>query len=101
MDTSALTGQAYLPAMISESTADLYRSRSPEFKREVIHASRVSDVDNYIVLFNARFASPLSASGRSIGFATGERRTETKNSRSACFPARLFVSLPSENELQS
>lgn len=121
MDTSALTGQAYLPAMISESTADLYRSRSPEFKREVIRASRVSGVDNniavaqftggmhgdvnfydnYIVLFNARFASPLSASGRSIGFATGERRTETKNSRSACFPARLFVSLPSENELQS
>ena len=101
MDISALTGQAYLPAMISESTADLYLSRSPEFKREVIRASRVSGVDNYIVLFNARFASPLSASGRSIGFATGERRTETKNSRSACFPARLFVSLPSENELQS
>ena len=86
MDTSALTGQAYLPAMISESTADLYRSRSPEFKREVIRASRVSGVDNniavaqftggmhgdvnfydnYIVLFNARFASPLSASGRAF-----------------------------------
>ena len=27
MDTSALTGQPYLPAMISESSADLYHSR--------------------------------------------------------------------------
>ena len=34
MDTSALTGQAYLPAMISESTADLYRSRSPEVQTQ-------------------------------------------------------------------
>ena len=41
VDTSALTGQAYLPAMISESTADLYRSSRPAFKREVIRASRV------------------------------------------------------------
>ena len=86
MDTSALTGQAYLPAMIAESTADLYRSRRPEFKREVIRASRVSGVnnniavaqftggmhgdvnfyDNYIALFNSRFASPLSESGRAF-----------------------------------
>ena len=86
MDTSALTGQVYLPAMIAESTAELYRSRSPEFKREVIRASRVSGVennvavaqftggmhgdvnfyDNYIVLFNARFASPLSEYGRAF-----------------------------------
>ena len=42
--TSALTGQAYLPAMISESTADLYRSSHPAFKREVIRASRISGV---------------------------------------------------------
>ena len=86
MDTSALTGQVYLPAMIAESTAELYRSRSPEFKREVIRASRISGVennvavaqftggmhgdvnfyDNYIVLFNARFASPLSEYGRAF-----------------------------------
>ena len=44
VDTSALTGQAYLPAMISESTADLYRSSRPAFKREVIRASRISGV---------------------------------------------------------
>ncbi len=86
IDTSALTGQTYLPAMISEASADLYRSRNPDFKREVIRASRVSGVDNniavaqftggmhgdvnfydnYIALFNARFASPLSESGRAF-----------------------------------
>ena len=86
VDTSALTGQAYLPAMISESTADLYRSRRPEFKREVIRASRVSGVedsfavaqftggmhgdvnfyDNFIDIFNVRFASPLADGGRAF-----------------------------------
>ena len=86
VDTSALTGQAYLPAMISESTADLYRSRRPEFKREVIRASRVSGVenssavaqftggmhgdvnfyDNFIDIFNIRFASPLADGGRAF-----------------------------------
>ena len=86
VDTSALTGQPYLPAMISEATADLYRSRNPEFKREVIRASRISGVendfavaqftggmhgdvnfyDNFIDLFNIRFASPLAEGGRSF-----------------------------------
>lgn len=86
VDTSALTGQPYLPAMISEATTDLYRSRNPEFKREVIRASRISGVendfavaqftggmhgdvnfyDNFIDLFNIRFASPLAEGGRSF-----------------------------------
>ena len=86
VDTSALTGQAYLPAMISESTADLYRSGHPAFKREVIRASRISGVednfaaaqftggmhgdvnfyDNFIDIFNVRFASPLSDGGRAF-----------------------------------
>ena len=86
VDTSALTGQPYLPAMISEATADLYRSRNPEFKREVIRASRISGVendfavaqftggmhgdvnfyDNFIDLFNVRFASPLAEGGRAF-----------------------------------
>ena len=86
VDTSALTGQAYLPAMISESTADLYRSSRPAFKREVIRASRVSGVednfavaqftggmhgdvnfyDNFIDIFNVRFASPLADGGRAF-----------------------------------
>ena len=86
MDTSALTGAAYLPAMISESSAELYHSRSPQFTREVIRASRISGVenseavaqftggmhgdvnfyDNFIDLFDVRFASPLSDGGRAF-----------------------------------
>ena len=46
MDTSALTGQAYLPAMISEATAGLYHSRTPQFTREIIRASRISGIEN-------------------------------------------------------
>lgn len=84
VDTSALTGQAYLPAMISEASADFYHSRRPAFTREVIRASRVSGVedsyavaqftgqmhgnvnfyDNFIDIFNVRFASPLADGGR-------------------------------------
>ena len=86
IDTSALTGQAYLPAMISETTADYYHSRQPDVSREVIRASRVSGVDdsfaiaqftgalqndinfyhNFIELFNVRFASPLADGGLSF-----------------------------------
>lgn len=83
VDTSAMTGQAYLPAMISETKAHRYRSRRPEFSREVIRASRVSGVENtaaiaqftgnlhgdvnfyknFIDVFNVRFASPISDAG--------------------------------------
>lgn len=84
VDTSALTGQAYLPAMISEAAADYYHSRrNPALSREIIRASRVSGVDdsfaiaqftghlhgnvnfydNFIDIFNVRFASPLADGG--------------------------------------
>ena len=84
IDTSALTGQAYLPAMISETTADFYHSkRNPSLSREIIRANRVSGVEdsfaiaqftgqmhgnvnfyaNFIDIFNVRFASPLSDGG--------------------------------------
>ncbi len=86
VDTSALTGQIYLPAMISESTAECYHSRRPDVDREVIRATRVSGIDNdasvaqftgalqggfsfydnFIELFNVRFASPLADGGRSF-----------------------------------
>ena len=86
MDTSALTGQPYLPAMISESSADLYHSLSPSFTREVIRASRVSGVedsfavaqftggmhgdvnfyDHFIDLFDVHFAGPLGPGGTSF-----------------------------------
>ncbi len=86
VDTSALTGQPYLPAMISETAADYYHSRQPAVSREVIRASRVSGIDdtfsiaqftgslqndinfydNFIELFNIRFASPLADGGLSF-----------------------------------
>ena len=84
VDTSALTGQRYLPAMISETKADYYHSREPRISREVIRANRVSGVedtfsiaqftgqmpgnvnfyDNFIDIFNIRFASPAADGGR-------------------------------------
>ncbi len=84
IDTIALTGQRYLPAMISETTADYYHSRTPHVDREVIRANRVSGVedtqsiaqftgqmpgnvnfyDNFIDIFNIRFVSPLADGGR-------------------------------------
>lgn len=84
VDTSALTGRRYLPAMISETKADYYHSLSPAVDREVIRANRVSGVedtfsiaqftgqmpgnvnfyDNFIDIFNVRFASPLADGGR-------------------------------------
>lgn len=84
VDTSALTGRRYLPAMISETRADYYHSLSPSVEREVIRANRVSGVEdtfsvaqftgqmpgnvnfyhNFIDIFNVRFASPLADGGR-------------------------------------
>ncbi len=86
MDTSALTGHSYLPAMISETHADHYHSKHPSFSREVIRANRVSGVedsfsvaqftgqmhgdvnfyDNFIDIFNVRFASPLAEGGKAF-----------------------------------
>lgn len=83
MDTSAITGKAYLPVMISEASADYYFRRSPSLSREVVRASRISGIeedyslaqftghlhvnvnlyDNYIDIFEVRFASPLSDHG--------------------------------------
>ncbi len=84
VDTVTMTGQRYLPAMISETTADYYHSRDPQVEREVIRANRVSGVedtysiapftgqtlgnvnfyDNFIDILNVRFASPLADGGR-------------------------------------
>ena len=86
VDTSALTGQVYLPVMISETLADYYHSRKPEVSREVIRANRVSGIDdtssiaqftgslqsnvnfydNFIELFDVQFASPLADGGQSF-----------------------------------
>lgn len=83
LDTSSMTGQPYLPVMISEASADYYHSRNPAVAREVIRASQISGVndntvlaqftgqlhadvnfyENYIDLFGVKFVSPLSNSG--------------------------------------
>lgn len=83
MDTSALTGKAYLPVMITESMADYYHRKNPQLGREVVKASRMSGIeedfnlaqftgqlyvkvnlyDNYINIFEINFASPLSDHG--------------------------------------
>ena len=83
MDTSVVTGKAYLPVMISEASADYYFRKSPALSREIVKASRISGIeedytlaqftghlhvninlyDNYIDIFEVRFASPLSDHG--------------------------------------
>ena len=83
MDTSVITGKAYLPVMISEASADYYFRKSPSLSREIVKASRISGIeedyslaqftghlhasvnlyDNYIDIFEIHFASPLSEHG--------------------------------------
>lgn len=83
MDTSVITGKAYLPVMISEANAEYYHRKSPSFSREIVKASRISGIeedyslaqftghlhvnvnfyDNYINIFEVKFASPLSDHG--------------------------------------
>ena len=84
MDTSVITGKAYLPVMISESTADYYFRKSPALSREVLKASRISGIeedytlaqftghlhadvnlyDNFIDIFDVHFPSPLADHGQ-------------------------------------
>lgn len=85
LDTSAVTGRAYLPVMISESTTDYYYRKRPQLEREIIKASRISGVedynfaqftgalyvdvnvyDNYINLFEVNIPSPLCEHGRAF-----------------------------------
>lgn len=84
MDTSVITGKAFLPVMITEtSTENYYRRSNPAINREVIKASRISGIkedytiaqftgrmhvdvnfyENYLSVFEVRFASPLSDHG--------------------------------------
>lgn len=41
-DTSAITGKAYIPIMISENLSDVFHNEHPDFTREVMRASRIS-----------------------------------------------------------
>lgn len=54
MDTSAITGKAYLPVMISEASADYYYRRSPKLSREIVKASRISGIEEVTVWPSSR-----------------------------------------------
>ena len=83
MDTSVVSGQAFLPIMISETVAKRYHSNDPVIDKEVIEASRISGINdenflsqftgslhlktnfyrNFINAFNVEIPSPISSNG--------------------------------------
>jgi len=83
-DTSAVTGEPYLPILISETFSEKFHSNNPKIDKEVILANRISGVpsDNFmrqytgayllstnfykstITLFNLDVPSPASAYGQ-------------------------------------
>ena len=85
-DTSAVTGQSYLPILISETFSQKYHMKEPLIDKEVILANRISgiDPDNFmrqytgsyllktnfykstITLFNLDVPSPASAYGHAF-----------------------------------
>ena len=83
MDTSVVSGKAFLPIMISETVAKRYHRNAPTLDKEVIEASRISGINdenflsqftgslhlktnfyrNFINAFNVEIPSPLSTNG--------------------------------------
>lgn len=84
VDTSAVTGKAYLPFLISETKSEVYHSNDPNETKEIIKANKISGFDgdnasvaqftgqlyqdfniydNYIKLFDQGFISPLNSNG--------------------------------------
>jgi len=83
MDTSVISGQSYLPVMISETASRYYHQNFPVVKRELIKATKVSGIedesmvaqftgnmhvktnfyDNFIHIFDVQLPSPLSRFG--------------------------------------
>jgi len=82
LDTSTLNGKAYLPIFLSESLSDVYFRKNPRDHKEVIKATRISGIenesmsqfvgdlvqnvniyDNYLVLFQKNFVSPIANFG--------------------------------------
>jgi hypothetical protein len=82
VDTSTINGKSYLPLLISEGVSDYKYRKSPEAKKEVILASRVSGINNstvsqflgnmyqtinvyddYMRIFNKNFVSPIADFG--------------------------------------
>jgi hypothetical protein len=83
MDTSVISGQPYLPVMISEANSHFYHQKNPVVNKEVIKASKISGIkdeytlaqftgnmnvktnfyDNYINIFGVQLPSPISSVG--------------------------------------
>ncbi len=83
MDTSAISGIPYLPAMISETVSKKYHSSNPTKDREIVTASKISGIedntivseftgslsvkinvyDDFVNFLNISVPSPLSSSG--------------------------------------
>ena len=69
-DTSAITGQAFIPAILSENRSDLYHSAQPSFNREFTRASRISgipDENNAIKQFSGTYLLKTNFYKSSIG----------------------------------
>lgn len=85
MDTSTLNGKAYLPIFLSETMSNIYYRKSPKERIEIIKASKLSGVenesitqflgdlntsvniyDNYIIMFQKNFVSPVANFGLSF-----------------------------------
>jgi hypothetical protein len=81
-DTSTINGKVYLPIFFTEVLSDIYYRKQPKIYREVIKASRASGMersniselvgdsyqkvnvyDNYNVLFEKNFVSPIANFG--------------------------------------
>lgn len=82
MDTSTVNGKTYLPIFLSESLSDFYFRKEPKAEKEVIKAAQVSGIenesvlqflgdmfqrydfyDNYIMIFQKNFISPVAYFG--------------------------------------
>lgn len=83
MDTSVVSGQPYLPIMISENKARRFHKNNPALDKEIVEASRTSGIndeskvaqftgslhmktnfyDSFINAFDVNIPSPLSPSG--------------------------------------
>lgn len=82
VDTSIVDGKIYLPVFLSESLSDVYFQKQPRARKEFIKAARVSGLenesiqqfmgdlyqnvniyDNYIMLFEKNFVSPVANFG--------------------------------------
>ena len=68
-DTSAITGKAYIPAMISENLSDVYHQEGAPVNREVMRASHISGLedDNAVRQFTGSYLLKTNFYKPSIG----------------------------------